>query len=98
MGSINDENDIVIRSDANPLEKLLYAIVWKNGDLLKLRHVIHGIVDSDVGRKGKNGVVFYQFGKHLSKLGKPIIDQHVLRAFAVYDAIVNAGDPTEYII
>ena len=32
-----------------PLEKLLYAMAWKNGDLLKLMHILKGIQDSDFG-------------------------------------------------
>ncbi|TAG58420.1 MAG: hypothetical protein EAZ27_01585, partial [Cytophagales bacterium] len=32
----------------DPLAKILYATVWKNGDLKKVRHIIKGVLDSDV--------------------------------------------------
>ena len=33
----------------------------------------------------EDALVFYQFGKYLTKVpGEPIIDQHILRAFAIY--------------
>jgi len=71
---------------ADPLTKLLYAIAWKNGDLKKLKHIIKGIVDSeDKNSEQDDALVFYQFGKYLTKVsGEPIIDQHVIRAFAIY--------------
>ncbi|TAE37419.1 MAG: hypothetical protein EAY66_05895 [Sphingobacteriales bacterium] len=70
----------------DPLAKILYATVWKNGDLKKVRHIIKGVLDSDVENSEQDdALVFYQFGKYLTKLqGQPIIDQHVIRAFAVY--------------
>ncbi len=32
----------------DPLTKLLYAISWKNGDLKKTKHIIKGILDSEM--------------------------------------------------
>jgi hypothetical protein len=32
-----------------PLEKLLYSMAWKNGDLLKLSHIIEGICAAGKG-------------------------------------------------
>lgn len=60
--------------------KLLYALAWKNGDLIKLHHIIRGIQgDESVKKKGE---VFHQFGKHLANRKiEPIVDQHVIRAF-----------------
>src|SRR5690606_32497026 len=73
-------------SSADPLAKLLYSVLWKNGDLLKVKHIIEGIVSEEIDDK-ENGLVFYQFGKYLAKMpGEPIIDQHVLRAFGAYKA------------
>lgn len=70
----------------DPLTKLLYAALWKNGDLKKIQHIIKGIVE--VGKEDTNqesAIVFYQFGKYLTKTqSEPIIDQHVIRAFAMY--------------
>lgn len=70
----------------DPLIKLLYSILWKNGDLKKIKHVISGILNIDNENLIKDdGLVFFQFGKHLTKRnGEPIIDQHVIRAFAVH--------------
>lgn len=70
----------------DPLTKLLYSLAWKNGDLKKVRHIDEGILDDENKSDEKeDGLVFYQFGKYLTKeKGQPIIDQHVLRAFAVY--------------
>jgi hypothetical protein len=86
--SLNDDN-IELINDAvqgNTLAKLLYALAWKNGDLVKLHHIIKGIKNVDEVLDDKNdGLVFYQFGKYLTKKNnEPIVDQHVLRAFAVY--------------
>ena len=69
-----------------PLEKLFYAMAWKNGDLLKLKHILIGIQDSDFDEKRKSAFVFYQFGRHLANPQvEPIIDQHILSAFMVYE-------------
>lgn len=70
----------------DPLSKLLYATAWKNGDLKKIKHIIIGIKEGEEVNNEKNdGLIFHQFGKYLTKIkGQPIIDQHVLRAFAVY--------------
>jgi hypothetical protein len=70
----------------DPLAKLLYATAWKNGDLKKVKHIIKGIVDSVTENSDQDeALVFYQFGKYLTKApGQPIIDQHVIRAFAIH--------------
>lgn len=59
--------------------KLLYSLVWKRGDLLKLKHIVQGIKNGEKSDR----ITFYQFGKHLSDSDsqEPIIDQHVIRAF-----------------
>lgn len=78
-------NDLSSKLD-DPLSKLLYSIVWKNGDFKKIKHIVKGV--KEVGENNENqndALVFYQFGKYLTKNpGEPIIDQHVIRAFAVY--------------
>ena len=78
-------NDITDKI-TDPLAKLLYATVWKNGDLKKIKHIINGVLKVDNNDDEQNdALVFYQFGKHLTKKsGQPIIDQHVIRAFAIY--------------
>jgi hypothetical protein len=72
----------------DPLTKLLYATLWKNGDLKKIKYIIKGIIDSEKEiNDQENALVFYQFGKYLTKTtGQPIIDQHVIRAFALYSS------------
>jgi hypothetical protein len=74
--------------------KLLYAMAWKNGDLKKIKHIIQGIKEVDeINYSKTDGLVFYQFGKYLTKKeGEPIIDQHVLRAFKVYQSDINKED------
>jgi hypothetical protein len=77
----------------NSIIKLLYSIIWKNGDLLKVKHIIQGILeckmdDEEIEDKEfiekQDSLVFYQFGKYLTKKNnEPIIDQHVIRAFSV---------------
>ena len=55
------------------------------GDLKKITHIIEGY---NFWRRWKgNGITFYQFGKYLSnKKAEPIIDQHIIRAFGIYEA------------
>ncbi|MDR2284872.1 MAG: hypothetical protein LBE37_16780 [Sphingobacterium sp.] len=87
-GFINSELDIhngFSVKNTTPLERLFYAVLWKNGDLKKVKHIIKGIKDNE-DRIVKEGIVFHQFGRFLTgKTGEPIIDQHVIRAFAVYE-------------
>lgn len=85
-GLITADNLLTDISNADPLTKLLYSVSWKNGDLKKVKHIIEGIIAGQADEK-ENGLVFYQFGKYLTKKpGEPIIDQHVLRAFGIYKA------------
>jgi hypothetical protein len=86
--SLSDDDSIELKNDkvqGNTLAKLLYALAWKNGDLVKLKHIINGIKnETDIDDDKNDGLVFYQFGKYLTKAkGEPIVDQHVLRAFAI---------------
>ena len=70
----------------DPISKLLFAIVWKQGDFLKIKHIVKGIQDCDNEDSDQDeAFVFHQFGKYLTKKqGEPIIDQHVIRAFLIY--------------
>lgn len=86
-----DKSTLTFKQDiteklTDPVTKLLYSIVWKNGDLKKIKHIIKGISEVyDSSSEQNDALVFYQFGKYLTKTtGQPIIDQHVIRAFAVY--------------
>lgn len=72
-----------IKNDADPVTRLLYALLWKTGDLVKLKPVIAGILD-DENRK-ETGLVYRQFGRFLSEdIAEPIIDQHIIRAFGIF--------------
>ena len=74
------------------LEKLMYAVLWKNGDLGKEHHLASGVYGE--GHAQKTGTVFYEFGGYLSGRNSFIMDQHTLRCFAVAasegDAITQA--------
>lgn len=85
--SLNHELGTTI---TDPLTKLLYAISWKNGDLKKMKHIVKGIANTVDENEQDDAMVFYHFGKHLTRqAGHPIIDQHVLRAFEMYQNISN---------
>jgi hypothetical protein len=79
--------------DMDTLSKLLYAVIWKNGDLRKIKHIVQGIINTDeVIEAEGNAIVFRQFGNFLNQTGEPIIDQHVIRAFALYRAKPESFD------
>jgi len=74
-----------ISADANVITRLLFALLWKTGDLVKLKPVIAGILADD-SRK-ESGLVYQQFGRFLSgDPAEPIIDQHIIRAFGIYQS------------
>ena len=88
-GLLDEENLITDVSNQDTLTKLLYAVAWKNGDLKKIRHIVEGIEYEHDDDK-ESALVFYQFGKYLTKRpGEPIIDQHVLRAYGLFEALAN---------
>jgi hypothetical protein len=64
-----------------PLEKLLYSVLWKNGDLGKERHIVEGVYGN--AQDQKSGIVFYEFGSYLQGRNNFIMDQHTLRCFAI---------------
>jgi hypothetical protein len=74
---------------STPLERLIIAAVWKNGDLQKVRHIAEGL-GYGLGRpvaldKNTRGPVFKQFGQHLAAPAQqPIADQHTLRAYRIH--------------
>jgi len=83
-GKISSDYKNINTEDFSPMEKLLYALIWKQGDINKIEHITRGIMsssDEDVN----DAIVFNQFGRHLSgDREEPIVDQHVLRAYSVY--------------
>lgn len=64
----------------SPMEKLLYSVLWKQGDLGKESHIVMGILGI---ANSDQGLVFNYFGQHLENKVNPIIDQHVIRAFRI---------------
>jgi hypothetical protein len=85
--SISKESAVLTQSQmTTPLEKLMYAVLWKQGDLPKLKHIIDGINFSETenSNEPEMGLVFHQFGRFLADKKEPIIDQHVLRAFGIF--------------
>ncbi len=95
-GSNTIDNNFYLSSDissrlSDPLTKLLYAVIWKNGDLRKINHIIKGILSTEgneYNQEKSASVVFYQFGRHLAhSKEEPIIDQHVIRAFGVFKGL-----------
>ena len=80
---INKENKInTDKFIGTPLERLLVATLWKNGDINKVQHIVDGILQTD-GFRTDYSLVFKQFGNSLSNTLEPIVDQHVLRAFEI---------------
>lgn len=69
-------------SQLTALEKLLFSVIWKNGDLGKEKHLIKGVLNT--GHNENTGTVFYEFGGYLSGRNSFILDQHTLRCFGVY--------------
>jgi hypothetical protein len=90
-GMTRSEEGVINQSllKENPLAKVLYGIVWKQGDLAKVKHIVNGVLNAGEEGSGQDdALVFYQFGKHLAnRKDEPIIDQHTIRAFALYQNI-----------
>lgn len=81
-GDINHNN--ISSKENSALVKLMYAFLWKQGDLKKVKHVVAGIENDEDDPGRSSGFVLHQFGRYLGSESEPIIDQHVLRAFAIY--------------
>ena len=79
----------------DPLTKLLYAMVWKQGDLIKFKHIINGIRFTEEDITQENAEIFFQFGKSLANPQKePIVDKNILGAYkAFYEASKNTNKP-----
>jgi hypothetical protein len=90
---INEDYKFILNpkdlENESTLTKLLYSIVWKNGDLGKEGHILKGI--DGVKKDDDKALVFYQFGKYIGDIHKkePIIDQHTLRAYGIYLCLTN---------
>lgn len=75
----------------DPLAKLLAALLWKNGDIHKVQHLLDGITGRE-GDRSPNSLIFKQYGASLANDMEPIVDQHVLRAFEIY-SLVSYSEP-----
>jgi len=67
-----------------PLEKIFYALLWKDGKLESIKRIIEGAEHalSNTPSTPSSAVVYHYFGRHLTdRLRQPIIDQHTIRAF-----------------
>jgi hypothetical protein len=64
--------------------KLLYLMVWKQGDLDKFNRIVEGLQSSPKLEEAYENVskafVFFQLGRHII-FDEPIVDQHSIRAF-----------------
>jgi hypothetical protein len=88
-------NDYKLTISAKELEmqseltKLLYSIIWKNGDLGKEKHILEGVIGKE--KEDEKGLIFYQFGAYIGDPNRkePIIDQHTLRAYGLYLCLIN---------
>lgn len=82
-----ENNQLTINQERlDPITKLLYALIWKQGDLQKLKQIIQGIEEvGNPDKDKKDALVFYCYGNHLGNPTKfPIIDQHVIRAYNLF--------------
>lgn len=89
---INERGVLTIKQDdLSPISKLLYSLVWKQGDIQKLKLIIKGIEEVENPKLDNiERFVFYCFGNHLANSKEyPIIDQHVIRAYNLYCANSN---------
>ncbi len=96
--TVDVHNNLTINQKClDPIAKLLYALVWKQGDLQKLKPIIEGIEEVENPNKDKkNALVFYCYGNHLGNPKEfPIIDQHVIRAFNLFKDSSNCDSVRE---
>lgn len=87
-------SEALVAQASTPLERLLIATIWKNGDVQKVRHIVDGLgLGSNVTLDEKTkGPVFKQFGRHLADPDRqPIADQHTLRAYRM----LTSNDPSD---
>ena len=87
-GWIDGDNQLVVEKfdAASTLEKLLFSLIWKNGDLRKISNIIDGIQSKEVIPSDR--ITFYEFGRFLKNpKTEVIVDQHVIRAYRYMKAI-----------
>lgn len=84
-GLIDESNRLLLDKFATgtPTVKLLYSLLWKQGDANKLQHLVDGILNSSIA-ESDHTLILRQFGRNLASAEEPIVDQHVLRAFEIF--------------
>lgn len=82
-------------SKCTPLERLMYAILWKNGDLKKVSRIIDGIKAEPTSSLPEQSFVFHQFGRFLNSKSEPLIDQHVMRVYKIYKSNADIAECLE---
>lgn len=83
------DSESLLAQARTPLERLLMAAIWKNGDLAKVRHIAAGLAEGpallEMREVDAEAPVFTQFGRHLADPARqPIADQHTLRAYRLF--------------
>lgn len=86
----------LVAQASTPLERLLVATIWKNGDIQKVSHVVDGLGNGSgttiILDKTSKCPVFKQFGRHLAAPDQhSIADQHTLRAYRM----LTENDPSD---
>lgn len=77
-------------SNQSALSQLLYSFLWKQGDIQKIKHIVNGFRNEEP--LSDSGIVLHYFGKHLADNTNPIIDQHVIRAYAFIRGLGNVNE------
>jgi hypothetical protein len=95
LGVINENNKLdATKFPSDPLSKLLASVLWKNGDINKVQHIIDGVMGS-LEDRSEYSLIFKQYGASLASEDEPIVDQHVLRAFELYSLNVYSESSVE---
>ncbi len=90
-GWIDEDNQLNIKkfATASTTERLLFSLIWKNGDLRKIAKIIDGIEGKVAGKN--DFLTFIHFGNYLKNSTENIIvDQHVIRAYQIIK-LINEG-------
>jgi hypothetical protein len=94
-GAVPPNTEQVAIAVTDPIAKLLYALIWKNGEANRLPHILRGVEDVHRGIDGypSDGLVMYQFGRSLADPSEPIVDRHTMRAFRLLESMQASGSP-----
>ena len=89
-----DTNELISEKFAeakDPMTRLLFSIVWKQGDLLKVARILDGILGKQPNRNSDR-ITFLEFGRYLrNPQQEVIVDQHVIRAYRVISFYEEKG-------